>query len=59
MVDKGVQEKEGLLGYNYKIMKQEKKLLFLLFAGLFVVYSFLFGLWKIPGTIFFFLERLH
>ena len=48
MVDKGVQEKEGLLGYNYKIMKQEKKLLFLLFAGLFVVYSFLFGLWKIP-----------
>ncbi|MBI2056650.1 hypothetical protein HYT91_00140 [Candidatus Pacearchaeota archaeon] len=41
-------KEEGLLNHNYKIIKQDKKFLFLIFAGLFIVYSFLFGLWKIP-----------
>ncbi len=46
--EKSTEKKEGLFEYNYQIVKNNKKFLFLLFAGLFVVYSFLFGLWKIP-----------
>ena len=47
MVEK-TKKKEGLFEYNYNIIKKNKKFLFILFAALFVVYSFLFGLWKIP-----------
>lgn len=42
------EKKDGLFEYNYKILKSDKKFLFLLFVGVFVVYSFLYGLWKIP-----------
>jgi len=45
---KSKEKKEGLFEYNYNIIKKDKKFLFILFAALFVVYSFLFGLWKIP-----------
>ncbi|MBI2667862.1 hypothetical protein HYX17_03795 [Candidatus Woesearchaeota archaeon] len=49
---KQTQKEEGLLEFNYGIVKKDKKFLFLLFAGLFMVYSFLFGLWKIPVVNF-------
>lgn len=48
VTEKSKNKKEGLFEYNYKIVKSNKKFFFLLFVGLFVVYSFLFGLWKIP-----------
>ncbi|MBS3079983.1 hypothetical protein J4221_00770 [Candidatus Pacearchaeota archaeon] len=49
MVEKNeLEKKESLFEYNYNIIKKDKKFLFILFIGLFVVYSFLFGLWKIP-----------
>jgi len=41
------EKKEGLFEYHYNIIKKDKKFLFILFAVLFVVYSFLVGLWKI------------
>lgn len=41
-------KKESLLKYNYNILKKDKKFLLLLFAGFFIGYSFLYGLWKIP-----------
>lgn len=40
--------KESFFKHNLKIVKNNKKFFFLLFAGLFVIYSFLYGLWKIP-----------
>jgi len=42
------EQKDGLLEHNFDILKHDKTFLFLLFAGLFVAYSFIFGLWKIP-----------
>ena len=57
MVEGVSEQKEEFLKYNYKILNQDKKFLFLLFVGLFVVYSFLFGLWRIP-VIDFGIERL-
>ncbi len=46
--EKSTEKKEGLFDYNYRVVKNNKKFLFLLFAGFFVLYSFLYGLWKIP-----------
>ncbi|MBI2004316.1 hypothetical protein HYS72_02515 [Candidatus Pacearchaeota archaeon] len=43
-------KEEGLLNHNYKIIKQDKKFLFLIFAGLFIVYSFLWDYLFIFGT---------
>ncbi len=48
MNKKSVEKKEGFWKHNYKIIKHNKKFLFLLFAGLAAIYSFLYGLWKIP-----------
>lgn len=48
MKKKSIEKKGGLLKYNYNILKQDKKFLFFLFAGFFILYSFLDGLWKIP-----------
>ena len=46
--EKSKEKKENLFEYNCKIIIEDKKFLFLLFTGLFVIYSFLYGLWKIP-----------
>ncbi len=41
-------KKEGFWKHNWSIIKFNKKFFLLLFAGLIVLYSFLYGLWKIP-----------
>lgn len=41
-------EKEGLFNYNLEIIKNHKNFFFWLLAGFLVVYSFMYGLWKIP-----------
>lgn len=48
ITEKTNEKKESLLEYNYNVVKSNKKFFLLLFVGLFVLYLFLFGLWKIP-----------
>lgn len=48
VIKKSDEKEEGLLKHNYNLVKHNKKFLFLLLMGLFIVYSFLYGLWKIP-----------
>ncbi|MEK6873004.1 MAG: hypothetical protein AABW90_03250 [Nanoarchaeota archaeon] len=42
------QENEGFLKHSFGIIKNDKKFFLWLFVGFLVVYSFLYGLWKIP-----------
>ena len=42
------EKKEGIWKYNLSIIKSNKEFFLLLFAGLFVIYSFLYGLWIVP-----------
>lgn len=41
-------KEKGFFKYNLKLIKDNQKLSLLLLAGFFVIYSFLYGLWKIP-----------
>ncbi len=48
MVETYTNENQGLFRYNLAIIKENKKFFLILFAILLILYSFLFGLWKIP-----------
>lgn len=43
-----MKKKENLLKHTWSIIKSNKKFFLILFAGAIVLYSFLYGLWKIP-----------